>query len=70
MVMDRSISMRYFLINHFPHPPQFAQMMTEPMDTLTPEEELRDAFKVFDTDNDGYITKVRIFSFSVILSVF
>ena len=31
--------------------------MSSPVETLTPEEEMKEAFRVFDTDGDGYITK-------------
>lgn len=33
--------------------------MSQPLDSLSPEDEMMEAFRVFDTDGDGYITKAR-----------
>lgn len=42
------------------HLHQFCKMMGQPMESFSHEEEMLEAFRVFDTDNDGFISKVPV----------
>jgi len=45
--------------------------MATPIETLSPEDEMAEAFRVFDTDGDGFISKVTLsVKISLLLHIF